>query len=133
MTRLQIQESFSSQLRLRLQQRFRGRLPSAAILAINFNSRVSETTSGISNETARRWLRGECIPDKWRMRVLVQWLGIDLQKAFFIQEVDCDQAPFRVDETSRELLALFSKLTERQKSGFLNLLKMSAAVDARVT
>jgi hypothetical protein len=132
MTRLQIQETFSAQLRLRLQQRFRGRLPSAATLATHFNCRVSETTSGISNETARRWLRGECIPDKWRMRVLVKWLGIDLQKALSLHETHCDLALLQLDETHREVLNLFSRLNESQKVGFLNLLRINSAVDARV-
>ncbi|MBU3724283.1 MAG: hypothetical protein FGM18_02080 [Burkholderiaceae bacterium] len=133
MTRLQIQENFSSQLRQQLQQRFRGRLPSAATFAAHFNCRVSDTTSGISAETARRWLRGECIPDKWRMRILAQWLEIDLQEALFLPGFHHEQPEAHVDEATKEMVSLFSQLTERHKSVFLNLLRVSASDEVLLT
>ena len=74
-----IKENFSALLRNSLKARY-GRLPSAAVLAREFNLRAYDTTP-ISGESARRWLRGVCLPEEDRLRILVNWLNLDFNKA----------------------------------------------------
>jgi hypothetical protein len=74
-----VKENFSCILRESLRARF-GRVPSAAVLAREFNLRAYDTTP-ISGESARRWLRGVCLPEEERLRVLVNWLGLDFNQA----------------------------------------------------
>lgn len=65
---------FSQSLKELLKEKY-GYLPSAAKFSDAFNLRAHGTTT-ISRETARKWLRGEAIPELSRLKVLVTWLGI---------------------------------------------------------
>lgn len=76
----QIREAFSAQLRERLRQRFRGKLPSASMVAREFNLRAGVAPL-ISQESARRWIRGNSIPDAPRLAVLAAWLSLDFNAA----------------------------------------------------
>ena len=77
---VQIREAFAAQLRGSLRQRFRGKLPSAAIVAREFNLRAGAVLP-ISQESTRRWIRGNSIPDAPRLAVLAAWLNLDLNAA----------------------------------------------------
>ncbi len=70
---------FAAALRDGLSSTF-GRIPSAAKFADAFNLRA-HGTSTITRETARKWLRGDAIPEIGKMRVLIHWLNLD-PKAF---------------------------------------------------
>lgn len=76
----EIREAFAAQLRARLRQRFRGKLPSAAIVAREFNLRANGVLP-ISQESTRRWIRGNSIPDAPRLAVLAAWLNLDFNAA----------------------------------------------------
>ena len=52
-----------------------GYIPSAAKFSDAFNLRAHGTTT-ISRETARKWIRGEAIPELSRLKVLINWLGL---------------------------------------------------------
>jgi hypothetical protein len=64
-----------------------GRTPSAAKFADAFNLRA-HGTSTITRETARKWLRGDAMPEIGKMGVLIQWLNID--PSSFLQPVRTD-------------------------------------------
>lgn len=72
----EIRAAFAAQLRERLRHRFRGKLPSAAIVAREFNLRAKGVLP-ISQESTRRWIRGYSIPDAPRLAVLAAWLNLD--------------------------------------------------------
>jgi hypothetical protein len=74
-----IKENFAALLRDSLRSRF-GRIPSAAIVAREFNLRAYDTPP-ISQESARRWIRGVSLPEEQRLRVLVNWLNLDFNAA----------------------------------------------------
>ncbi len=74
-----IKENFSALLRDSLRARF-GRIPSAAVVAREFNLRAYDTAP-VSQESARRWLRGVSLPEEERLRVLVNWLNLDFNEA----------------------------------------------------
>lgn len=74
-----VKENFSCILRDSLKARY-GRVPSAAVLAREFNLRAYDTTP-VTGESARRWLRGVCLPEEERLRVLVNWLDLNFNDA----------------------------------------------------
>ncbi len=55
-----------------------GRIPSAAILARDFNLRAGAQTAHISPETARRWIRGLSMPEMDKLQVMVDWLRLEI-------------------------------------------------------
>ena len=71
-----LRDEFSKALINCLLIRYR-ELPSAAFVAKEFNlrTRISEA---ITQESARRWLRGLAIPELDKLLVLRYWLNIDL-------------------------------------------------------
>lgn len=72
----QIKEKFSVKLLEALKKHY-GKIPSASIFANDFNLR-SRQTKPISNETARRWMRGESLPDLNKLAVILSYLDLDL-------------------------------------------------------
>jgi hypothetical protein len=50
------------------------------VVAREFNLRAYDT-SPVSQESARRWLRGVSLPEEERLRVLVNWLNLDFNAA----------------------------------------------------
>lgn len=74
----EITQKFAKTLKEQLILRF-GKVPSASVLANNFNLRAYGTQT-ISRETARKWLAGLAYPENSRLQVLVQWLGLDANR-----------------------------------------------------
>jgi hypothetical protein len=68
-----------------------GRLPSAAKFADAFNLRAYGTST-ITRETARKWLRGDAMPEIGKMQVLIHWLNLDPVSFLQLGTVDDNQA-----------------------------------------
>ena len=120
-----IQENFAAELREKLRRHYRGRVPSAAAFATHFNQRISKSETGISQETARRWLRGKSLPDQVRLSVLVNWLDLEVHGTLYAPKPLSLVMP--LDDYSREVLKLLSKIENSKKSDLLNLLRLSVA------
>lgn len=75
-----MKESFSHSLRKNLKILY-GKIPSAEIVAQNFNLRAHGTTP-VTQESVRRWIRGECLPKPEHLIALVQWLHLDLNEIY---------------------------------------------------
>jgi hypothetical protein len=71
-----LRDSFALALANGLLMRYQ-EVPSAAFLAKEFNLR-SELAEPITQESARRWLRGLAIPELDKLLVLRSWLDLDL-------------------------------------------------------
>ena len=71
-----LRDSFSLSLVKALALRYQ-EIPSAAFVAKEFNLRTS-TSEPITQESARRWLRGLAIPELDKLLVLRSWLNLDL-------------------------------------------------------
>ena len=76
LSKQELRDSFASALNNSLLLRYQ-KMPSAAFVAKEFNLR-SHMTEAITQESARRWLRGLAIPDFAKLLVLRSWLDIDL-------------------------------------------------------
>ena len=72
---LHLEHQFGKRFREALIQRYK-RLPSAAFVAIHFNRQLGNSKP-VSNESVRRWMRGETMPRHEHLAVLVEWLNID--------------------------------------------------------
>lgn len=71
-----VKNEFSSLLREALRD-VRGRVPSAAVIAREFNLRAVGVEP-VTQESVRRWLRGISMPEEKKMAILVSWLDLDL-------------------------------------------------------
>jgi hypothetical protein len=80
-----LRDSFSLALSNGLLMRYK-QVPSAAFLAKEFNLR-SGVAEPITQESARRWLRGLAIPELHKLLVLRSWLDLDLN-AFGMPSID---------------------------------------------
>lgn len=106
-----------------MREHYHDRIPSAATFAMHFNLRCRDHSTSISDETARRWLRGTSMPDALHKQLLVTWLGLDLHQA-----LGCPtRAPAKSvkDHIVEEFLSLLPSLTPEKKRAFLDLLKVS--------
>ncbi|MGD9941674.1 MAG: hypothetical protein AB7L76_25010 [Burkholderiaceae bacterium] len=89
-------EAFSQRLRSALDTAG-WRVIGPAALAREFNKRSSSTT--VSVHAARKWLRGEAIPEQGKLRVLAEWLGVSAQWLRFGPTVE--QTPDRSAQRGR--------------------------------
>jgi hypothetical protein len=96
-----------------------GRVPSAAVTARDFNLRNSDTPP-ISEETARRWMRGLSLPEGDRMSVLVKWLGLDLNTIFG----DRSNGSVSVPSDQQEVFDLINELNSTQLAILKNLISV---------
>lgn len=116
---------FSKALRERLKEKY-GRLPSAAFVAIHFNSRSKEHKE-ISQETARRWMRGVSMPSYLHLNTLNMWLKLDLGKFFAPDRLKTDESlhecavDFCCEET-RKIVKLISTLSEKKQQNLLDFI-----------
>lgn len=87
---------FGETLRSSLKRRY-GKLPSAAVVAREFNLRCNDCPA-VCNETVRRWIRGVSIPDATRLATISHWLNIDYNSFFSRPQ----RAPFALIAEERE-------------------------------
>jgi hypothetical protein len=74
---MDLKSRFSASLNTQLLSYYR-RIPSASILARDFNMRAQGSISPITQETARRWIRGLSMPEMDKLQILAQWLELDI-------------------------------------------------------
>lgn len=118
-TRDEIQKIFSAELQTEARRRYRGKIPSAAAFAAHFNLQLRDHRLDISQETARRWLRGHCLPDLFRLRILARWLGLDLNRALSCVTESAEPA----DEATRCVTRFFQRIAPERRGLALNMLK----------
>jgi len=71
-----LRDAFATALANGLRQRYRS-VPTAAFVSKEFNRRA-HATEAITQESARRWLRGLAVPELAKLLVLRSWLDLDL-------------------------------------------------------
>ncbi len=93
---------FSKALNVALLNRF-GKIPTANAFANQFNFRA-EGITGVTRETARKWLAGQAIPEVAKLIVLVDWLGMNANEFMSKRSVSSQTDDDVVMDTVRELL-----------------------------
>jgi hypothetical protein len=108
-----------------------GRMPSASVVSRDFNLRANEEAA-ISQETARRWIRSLSLPEIERLKILVEWLGLDMSFLTSRQnpvEDDSFKGPERrvkgvpLDPLEAFLVKCFKETDARGKHCLINLAK----------
>ena len=105
-----LQESFALALANCLLARYR-KIPSASFLAREFNLRAYHCES-ITQETARRWLKGMAIPKFDKMLLLRSWLDLDLN-ALGLPSLE---AVIKKNQLDKDLLARQEEFVARTQS-----------------
>jgi hypothetical protein len=122
--------AFSKEFSRRLIEYY-GRMPSASVVSRDFNLRANEE-SAISQETARRWMRSLSLPEIERLKILVEWLALDmsfLTNNLSAVEVDAYPSQERrpkgvvLDPLEAYLLKCFKETDARGKHCLINLAK----------
>ncbi len=101
-----LQKRFQRLLLARLTARY-GRVPTCSRLARDF-SLIAADVAPISNETARKWLRGDVMPHASRLKILCAWLDIDFAR------MNASEPPATTGQ-DRELDAFRQRLCELMK------------------
>jgi len=127
---MDIKNRFSISLNQQLLSYYR-RIPSASILARDFNSRAHGTMNPITQETARRWIRGLSMPEMDKLQILIQWLGVNID--LNLDEVEARKSAnllgaggkktASLNEAEAQLLQIFRETDVRGKRILLSLAK----------
>jgi len=118
---LSLSVGFAQSLKKNLISRF-GRVPSASFVANNFNLRAYETQT-ITRETARKWLTGMSFPEGGRLKVLAEWLNLDVNEILGVKTKgaakNVSTSPIKREELfSQKILdALSSQIAVIDRSG----------------
>lgn len=118
---------FSKLLCLELVRHY-GRMPSASVVARDFNLRCTQNVKPITNETARRWIKGISIPELMRLNVLSNWIGLDignLQKNNSAANLTTTNT-LRGEEGEEALLKIYRKLNAQDKRIIQGLMRSLA-------
>lgn len=78
----ELKNRFSKIFRDSLKERY-GKLPSANCVARDFNL-IAYDINPVTQETVRRWMRGISMPEDVKLKVLANWLHLDLNSIFNI-------------------------------------------------
>ena len=65
-----------------------------------FNKQCKKTSLHISQESARKWLKGLSFPNQERIMVLILWLKLD-SRLFYIEDLQASDA----DDRSQSIIA----------------------------
>ncbi|CAM8398430.1 hypothetical protein [Candidatus Methylopumilus planktonicus] len=107
---------FSAELNKALRLKYKSKSISALYFATQFNKQCKKTSLHISQESARKWLKGLSFPNQERIMVLILWLKLeDLQASDAddtSQSIIADQAKV-LKET---LIKMTTKLLELIKT-----------------
>ena len=118
---------FSKLLCLELVRHY-GRMPSASVVARDFNLRCTQDVKPITNETARRWIKGISIPELMRLNVLSNWIGLDIgniQKNNSAANLTTTNT-LRGEEGEEALLKIYRKLNVQDKRIIQGLMRSLA-------
>ncbi len=138
----QVKQAFSIELVASLKRAYGGRMPSMATVARDFSLK-SPHLSHISNETVRKWIRGDSLPHISRMQVLIDWLGPQIRDPFdkpikgirFIQNSDSTEASKHHTNGEKhpmhdELNRIIERLSEKECQSILAIAQLLADKDA---
>ena len=121
-SRKELQESFALALANALLMHYR-EIPSASFLAREFNLR-NYHSEPITQESARRWLKGLAIPKFDKLLILRSWLGLDLNAlGIYTLETTIEPNQFEKDLLARK--EAFLRITQSIKES-LQVLKQEA-------
>ena len=91
---------FSDELNQALRFKYKSKKISALYFATQFNKQCKKSSLHISQESARKWLKGLSFPNQERIMVLILWLKLD-SRLFYIKDLQTSNA----DSKSQSIIA----------------------------
>ena len=96
---------FSDELNKALKLKYKSKKVSALYFATQFNKQCKKSSLHISQESARKWLKGLSFPSQERIMVLILWLKLD-SRLFYIEDLQTSDA----DDKSQSIIAEQAKI-----------------------
>ena len=130
-----VKQEFSTELVECLKGAYGGRMPSIATVARDFSLK-SPHLAHISNETVRKWIRGDCLPHISRMQVLIDWFGPRIATPFekpvkallLKQKNESTNSTHKTNGEAHplqeELVSIIQQLTEKECLSILAIAKL---------
>ena len=107
---------FSDELNKALKLRYKSKKISALYFATQFNKQCKKSSLYISQESARKWLKGLSFPNQERVMVLILWLKLD-SRLFYIENLqtsnDDDKKQSIIDEQAKALKETLIKMSTK--------------------
>ena len=107
---------FSDELNKALRLKYKSKNISALYFATQFNKHCKKSSLHISQESARKWLKGLSFPNQERVMVLILWLKLD-SRLFYIEDLqtsnDDDNNQFIIAEQAKTLKETLIKMTTK--------------------
>ena len=107
---------FSDELNRAVRLKYKSKKISALYFATQFNKHCKKSSLHISQESARKWLKGLSFPNQERVMVLILWLKLD-SRLFYIEDLqtsnDDDNNQSIIAEQAKTLKETLIKMTTK--------------------
>ena len=107
---------FSDELNKAFRLKYKSKKISALYFATQFNKQCKKSSLHISQESARKWLKGLSFPNQERVMVLILWLKLD-SRLFYIEDLqtsnDEDKKQSIIAEEAKALKETLIKMTTK--------------------
>lgn len=107
---------FSDELNKALRLKYKSKKISALYFATQFNKQCKKSSLHISQESARKWLKGLSFPNQERVMVLILWLKLD-SRLFYIKDLqtsnDDDKKQSIIAEEAKALKETLIKMSTK--------------------
>jgi len=107
---------FSDELNKALRLKYKSKKISSLYFATQFNKHCKKSSLHISQESARKWLKGLSFPNQERVMVLILWLKLD-SRLFYIEDLqtsnDDDNNQSIIAEQAKTLKETLIKMTTK--------------------
>ena len=107
---------FSDELNKALRLKYKSKKISALYFATQFNKQCKKSSLYISQESARKWLKGLSFPNQERVMVLILWLKLD-SRLFYIKDLqtsnDDDKKQTIIAEEAKTLKETLIKMSTK--------------------
>ena len=107
---------FSDELNKALRLKYKSKKISALYFATQFNKHCKKSSLHISQESARKWLKGLSFPNQERVMVLILWLKLD-SRLFYIEDLqtsnDDDKKQSIIAEEAKALKETLIKMSTK--------------------
>jgi len=107
---------FSDELNKALRLKYKSKKISALYFATQFNKQCKKSSLYISQESARKWLKGLSFPNQERVMVVILWLKLD-SRLFYIKDLqtsnDDDKKQSIIAEEAKALKETLIKMSTK--------------------
>lgn len=107
---------FSDELNKALRLKYKSKKISALYFATQLNKQCKKSSLYISQESARKWLKGLSFPNQERVMVLILWLKLD-SRLFYIKDLqtsnDDDKKQSIIAEEAKALKETLIKMSTK--------------------